>query len=317
MTTNAQNIKLTLVIPKELNSKRLDQALSELVSQYSRTLLKSWILSGFVKVDDVTVLQPRHKIHDNQTIAIDATIEIVEAAIAQPIALNIVFEDQDIIIINKPVGLVVHPGAGNKDSTLLNALLHHAPELALLPRAGIIHRLDKDTSGLLVIARNLESYTKLVSDLEERKIKREYEAIVYGTMISGGTIDQPLGRHKTKRTAMAVVEDGKPAITHYRVLHHFPQYTHIKVMLETGRTHQIRVHLTHIHHPIVGDQIYGGRLRLPKEEGELKQFLRAFKHQALHAKRLEFTHPGSRKIVEFTAPLPDDMLKLLQLLKAS
>lgn len=311
-----QNIKLNFVVSEKLDNMRLDQTLSVLADQYSRTLLKRWIQAGFVKVNDSVILQPRHKMRGNQTITIDATLEAAEDAIAQPIALDVIFEDQDLIVINKPVGLVVHPGAGNKDNTLLNALLHHAPELALLPRAGIIHRLDKDTSGLLIVARNLESYKKLVSALEEREIKREYEAVVYGTMISGGTIDKPLGRHKTKRTAMAVVEEnGKPAVTHYRVLHRFPEYTHIKVMLETGRTHQIRVHMAYIHHPVVGDQTYAGRLKLPKEEGDLKQFLRTFKRQALHAKYLEFTHPRSEKIVTFTASLPDDMNKLLELLR--
>jgi 23S rRNA pseudouridine1911/1915/1917 synthase len=231
----------------------------------------------------------------------------------QEIALNVVYEDQDIIVINKPVGLVVHPGAGCADSTLLNALLYHYPELSNIPRAGIIHRLDKDTSGLLVITRNLISHTKLVSDLQKRQIKREYVAIVNGVVTTGGTIKAPIGRHPTKRTLMAVKEGGRPSTTHYRVLERFSAHTYLKVILETGRTHQIRVHLTHIGYPIVGDPTYGKRIRMPKKCSDtLRKTLENFKHQALHAQRLELKHPSAGKTMEWEVEPPEDMKKLLQ-----
>lgn len=292
---------LTAIISVNLDNKRLDQALAEIFPQYSRSRLQTWIKDGHVLVDG-KILKPRDKVHSGQNIILTPIIEPQEQWKPQPIALNIIYEDEDIIIINKPAGLVVHPGAGVRDKTMLNALLHHAPELAKLPRAGIIHRLDKDTSGLLVIARNLEAHTKLVAELQARNIKREYEAVVVGVMTAGGTIDAPIGRHPKDRKRMAVVDSGKPAITHYRVIKRFTSHTHIKVMLETGRTHQIRVHMAYIHYPIVGDPVYGGNRAKYKN----------FKRQALHAKYLALIHPKTGQKMEWDAPLPDDMQQLLK-----
>lgn len=313
MTTT--NIHITFEILDNLTGKRLDQALSILAPNYSRTLLQSWIKAGYVKLDNQIITQQRTKVTAHQNITIDAILEIQETAKPQKIKLNIIYEDKDIIVINKPAGLVVHPGAGCKEGTLMNALLYSYPELATLPRAGIIHRLDKDTSGILVIARNLAAHKKLVEDLQQRKIKREYVTIVWGKLISGGMIDANIGRHKTQRTHMAVVEGGKKAVTHYRVLERFEHHTCIQVMLETGRTHQIRVHMAHINHPIVGDPTYGGRLKTPQNAAiELRQFLSTFKRQALHAMHLTFNHPRTDKQVQFTAPIADDIQQLLNLL---
>jgi 23S rRNA pseudouridine1911/1915/1917 synthase len=292
---------LKTIIPENLDNKRLDQALAKLFPEYSRSRLQAWIKARRVKVDG-KILKSRDKVHTGQNIIVTPIIEPQKYWEAQAIALDIIYEDDDIIIINKPVGLVVHPGAGTRDRTMLNALLHHAPELAKLPRAGIIHRLDKDTSGLLVVARNLKSHTKLVAELQQRNIKREYEAIVVGVMAAGGTIDAPIGRHPKDRKRMAVVTSGKPAITHYRVIKRFKGYTHIKVTLETGRTHQIRVHMAYIHYPIVGDPVYGGN----------KARYKNFKRQALHAKSLGLIHPRTGENREWQAPLPNDMGMLLK-----
>ena len=292
---------LKTTIPAHLDNKRLDQALAELFPEYSRARLQAWIKAGQITVDD-KILKPRDKIHTGQNIIVNPIIEPQERWEAQQIPLDIIYEDDDIIIINKPPGLVVHPGAGTRDKTMLNALLHHAPELAKLPRAGIIHRLDKDTSGLLVVARNLKSHTKLVTELQHHNIKREYEAIVVGVMTAGGTVDAPIGRHPKDRKRMAVVPSGKPAITHYRVIKRFKAHTHIKVMLETGRTHQIRVHMAHIHYPILGDPVYGGN----------KAKYKNFPRQALHAKCLGLIHPATGEQMEWQAPLPDDMQGLLK-----
>lgn len=310
-----KQIKLSSEIPEALSGKRLDMALSILFPEYSRARLQEWIKSGYVTVDS-KILKPRDPVKTLQKIEILATISIQENAKPQAIELNIIYEDEDIIIINKPVGLVVHPGAGQHDNTLLNAILHHAPKLAQIPRAGIIHRIDKDTSGLLVIAKTIEAHTKLVAAMQEHQIKREYEAVVYGALTSGGTIDAPIGRHKIKRTAMAVTTTGKIAITHYRIIERFTTFTHIKVTLETGRTHQIRVHMAHIHHPIIGDQTYGGRLKIPKNTtAELQEYLQLFKRQALHARKLILNHPKTNKLIEAEAPLQKDMIQLLQLLR--
>lgn len=301
-------------IPEYLDNKRLDQVVAELFPEYSRARLQAWIKAGQITVDG-KILRPRDKVHTGQHVEINPIIEPVETWQAQPITLDIIYEDKDIIVINKPAGLVVHPAAGRPHSTMLNALLYHAPKLANLPRAGIIHRLDKDTSGLLVVAKNLKAHTKLVAKLQERKITREYEAIVNGVMIAGGTVNAPIGRHPRDRKRMAVITGGKPAITHYRVIKRFRAHTHIKVILETGRTHQIRVHMAYIHYPIVGDQVYGGRQKVPAGiNEELKQHLQNFKRQALHAKRLGLIHPVTGKKMEWQVPLPKDMQQLLKML---
>ncbi|WP_455217043.1 23S rRNA pseudouridine(1911/1915/1917) synthase RluD, partial [Kaarinaea lacus] len=231
----------------------------------------------------------------------------------QKLPLDIVYEDDAVIVINKPPGLVVHPGAGNRDSTLGNALLHHAPELESVPRAGVVHRIDKDTSGLLVIARTLQAQKSLVEQLQARSFEREYEALTQGVMTAGGTVDAPIGRHPVNRLRQAVVASGKEAITHYRVREKFRAHTFISVKLETGRTHQIRVHMAHIHYPLVGDPVYGGRLRIPANASpELENALRSFKRQALHAARLGFVHPKSGKPVEWQVAMPDDMAHLIE-----
>lgn len=305
----------TVTIPETSENERLDQALAKLLPEYSRTQIKEWIENGSAKLNGEAV-KAKTKVRAGDVVAIIAELKAQPAWEAQSIPLNIIHEDEDIIIINKPAGLVVHPGAGNTNSTLLNALLHHAPLLGELPRAGILHRLDKDTSGLLVIAKTAPSYRQLNTMLKNREISREYRAIVYGALISGKTVDAPIGRHPLQRKKMAVNDDGKPAITHYRIGEKFRHHTLLNVKLETGRTHQIRVHLSHSKHPIVGDVLYGGRVQLSKNmSDELITCLRQFKRQALHAFRLGFIHPTKNEHMEWEAPIPDDMLALLALLR--
>lgn len=310
-------ITLKAAIPPELNNKRLDQALSHLIPEHSRSRLQEWIKQGFVKVDG-KLWRAKDKVQTGANIEINATIETATESTPQDIPIEVVYEDEDLIVINKPAGLVIHPGAGQKDRTLLNALLHSYPELQQLPRAGIVHRLDKETSGLLVVARTLEAHSKLVKALATHQVKREYVAIVNGVMTAGGTIDAPIGRHKTKRTHMAVIASGKPAITHYRVIQKFPAHTLVQLNLETGRTHQIRVHLAHINYPIVGDPVYGGRLKIPAHATPaLQKALKNFKRQALHARKLGLKHPRTGKFMEWEAPLPGDIRNLLAELQAS
>lgn len=309
-----KNIQQSAQIPEELDGLRLDQAMAKLFPDYSRERLKEWILSGFVLLDGQPE-RPRHKVLAGQNIIIDATLEETEYK-AQDIDLNIVFEDDDIIVLNKPADLVVHPGAGNPDLTLLNALLHHAPQLKTLPRAGIVHRLDKDTTGLLVIAKTLEAHTHLVVAMQQREIERKYHAIVFGDIIYGDTIDADMGRHPKQRTKMAVVRSGKTAITHYRVLEKFDGLTYLEIKLETGRTHQIRVHMAHIHHPILGDPSYGGRGRIPKNLSDAhREIIKAFSRQALHAAELSFAHPRTGQAMTFTAPLADDFQEILDIIR--
>ena len=313
MTSSTLEINLT--IPAERAGQRLDQALAELLPDYSRSRLKVWIESGEIRVDGL-VRRPRDKVSGGESVAIAATLHEETRAEPQAIPLAIVHQDRHLFVIDKPAGLVVHPGAGNPDQTLQNALLALDPKLAALPRAGIVHRLDKDTSGLLVVARTLPAHTALVRMLEEREIHREYEAICRGVMTAGGTVDAPIDRHPTDRVRMTVRQGGRESVTHYRVIRRFRAHTHVRVQLETGRTHQIRVHLTHAGFPIVGDRVYGGRLLLPKgASAELVAALRAFPRQALHAARLEFAHPVvTGKAVECRAPLPADMQELLAVL---
>jgi len=312
MTTSTFSI--TLEVPGEQAGQRLDQALAALLPDYSRSRLKAWIEAGEVLVDGA-VRRPRDKVFGGESVAIEATLPEEAAAVAQDIPLVLAHEDRHVFVVNKPAGLVVHPGAGNPDRTLQNALLSLDPKLASLPRAGIIHRLDKDTSGLLIVARTLPAHTALVRMLEQRDIHRGYEAVCRGVMTAGGTVDAPIERHPTDRVRMAVRQGGRDAVTHYRVIRRFRAHTHVRVQLETGRTHQIRVHLAHAGFPIVGDRVYGGRLTLPRGASEeLKDALRAFPRQALHAARLEFEHPVTRKPVACTAPLPADMQDLLGVL---
>ena len=297
-----------------MSGKRLDQVLAQLFPQYSRSRLQKWIKDGLVLVDDV-VLRPRDTVLGGELVEISVAHEDETGWRPQAIALDVVYQDEAIIVINKPAGLVVHPGAGNSDGTLANALLHFDPALAKVPRAGIIHRLDKDTSGLLVVARSLIAQNSLVEQLQSRSVTREYQALACGVMTAGGTVDAPIGRHPVQRLRMAVTERGREAVTHYRVIERFRAHTHIRVQLETGRTHQIRVHMAYIHYPLLGDSLYGGRLKLPPScLPALAEQLRAFKRQALHAGRLGLQHPLTGEDMEWTADLPADMTQLIALL---
>jgi 23S rRNA pseudouridine1911/1915/1917 synthase len=313
---NAQTLELSLTIPDEQAGQRLDQALAALLPEYSRSRLKAWIESGEVRVDGAA-MRPRDKVFGGEAVSIRAQLPEETRAAPQAIPLVLVHEDKHVFVVDKPAGLVVHPGAGNPDQTLQNALLALDPKLAALPRAGIVHRLDKDTSGLLIVARTLPAHTALVRMIGDRDVHREYEAVCRGVMTAGGTVDAPIDRHPTDRVRMAVREGGREAVTHYRVIKRFRAHTHVRVQLETGRTHQIRVHLAHAGFPIVGDKVYGGRLTLPKGVSEaLRQALRDFPRQALHAARLQFDHPVTGKPVECVSPLPADMRGLLDLLAA-
>jgi 23S rRNA pseudouridine1911/1915/1917 synthase len=313
---NAQTLERSLTIPPEQAGQRLDQALAALLPDYSRSRLKAWIESGEVRVDGST-MRPRDKVFGGETVLLQAELPEETRALPQALPLVLVHEDRHVFVVDKPAGLVVHPGAGNPDRTLQNALLALDPKLAVLPRAGIVHRLDKDTSGLLVVARTLPAHAALVRMLGDRDVHREYEAICRGVMTAGGTVDAPIGRHPTDRVRMAVREGGREAMTHYRVIRRFRSHTHVRVQLETGRTHQIRVHLAHAGFPIVGDKVYGGRLTFPKGAREtLRQALREFPRQALHATHLKFDHPVSGKPIECASALPADMRGLLELLAA-
>ncbi|NGO00345.1 23S rRNA pseudouridine(1911/1915/1917) synthase RluD [Grimontia sp. S25] len=314
----AQQLELNSTVNENQLGQRLDQALAELFPDYSRSRIKEWILADKVSVDGEIVNKPRLKMMGGEAIVVQAEIEDEQRWEAQDIPLNIVYEDDDIIVINKPRDLVVHPGAGCPDGTVLNGLLFHYPDIAEVPRAGIVHRLDKDTTGLMVVAKNIPTQTRLVRALQKRKkFTREYEAIALGNMTGGGMIEKPIGRHSTKRTHMAVQELGKPAITHYRVVEHFRAHTRLRLRLETGRTHQIRVHMAYLNHPLVGDQLYGGRPRPPRNSGdELIQTLRQFDRQALHAVMLRIEHPTTKEMMEWHAPIPDDMVKLTEVLRA-
>ncbi len=310
-----EKIHLTLTVPNDLGGMRLDQALAKLLPDYSRTQIQDWIKNENLTVND-TFYKSRDPVIGGERIIIDAQQKSQPAFEAQPIELDKVYADESLLIINKPVGMVVHPAAGNPNNTLLNALLHDTPELKNLPRAGIIHRLDKDTSGLLVIAKTQQAFTHLTLQMKERKITRIYQAIVCGLLTSGGTIDEPIGRHPIQRKRMAVIETGKPSVTHFRLIEKYRNHTRIRVQLETGRTHQIRVHMAYIHYPILGDPVYGGRLQLPRGASPaLVEKLRNVKRQALHACELGLIHPITQKWMSWQAPLPEDMQDLIRVLK--
>ncbi len=310
-----QNISLNRAIPVELAGQRLDQALAAVFPEYSRARLQQWIRASQVQVDQQQ-RRCKDRVRGGEQVHIEARLEAQEDWQAEALPLDVVYEDEALLIIDKPAGLVVHPAVGNRAGTLLNALLHHVPELETLPRAGIVHRLDKGTSGLLVIARSLTAQKRLVEQLQARSVKREYQAVVNGVMTGGGRVVAPVGRHPVQRKRMAVVPGGKPAITHYRVAARFRAHTLVKVHLETGRTHQIRVHMAHLRFPIVGDPVYGGRLRLPAGASPaLNEALHGFQRQALHAGRLGLIHPLSGEPREWTSALPADMAALLVVLE--
>lgn len=308
-------IRLSAIIPEKLAGKRLDQALALMFSEHSRARLQEWIRHGEVYIDNLTGNQ-KQRVRGGERVRIEACHEPNQDWAAEDIPLAIIHEDPCLLVINKPAGLVVHPGAGNPEHTLLNALLHHDPGLEYVSRAGIVHRLDKDTSGLMVVARTPEAHTRLVAALQSRHIRREYQAIVMGVMTAGGTIDQPVGRHPLKRTRMAVVANGKNAVTHYRVMKKYRAHTHVRVNLETGRTHQIRVHMAWLKHPLVGDPVYAGRARLPKGANPaLAEILQNFPRQALHASAISLQHPVTDELLRFEAPLPADMQALIAALE--
>ncbi|MFI2813102.1 MULTISPECIES: 23S rRNA pseudouridine(1911/1915/1917) synthase RluD [Microbulbifer] len=310
-------VELELEVPAQMAGLRLDQAAAELIPDYSRARLQAWIKGGQLTVDG-RAARPRDKLFGGERLSLRAELEPAGEWRAQKLDLRVIYEDESLLVLDKQPGLVVHPAAGNPDGTLLNGLLHHCPQLEKIPRAGIVHRLDKDTSGLMVVAKTLPAQTGLVEQLKQRTVSRQYDAIAQGKITGGGTVDAPIGRHRQNRLKMAVLaHGGKEAITHYRVQERFRAHTLVRCQLETGRTHQIRVHMAHIRHPLVGDPLYGGRSRVPPEAGEaLLQELRQFPRQALHAAELALVHPGSGEEMHWSTPMPADMLHLLELLRA-
>ena len=304
-------------VPRGAAGRRFDQALAEMFPDYSRSRLSGWIKSGAVTLDGVPV-PPRQLLRGGERVCLEVELEDEVSSAPEDIALAVVHEDAHLLVLDKPAGLVVHPGAGNPAGTLLNALLHHDPRLAELPRAGIVHRLDKDTSGLMVVAKTLPTYTALVDLLSRHEVERQYEAVVLGTLVAGGTVDAPIGRSMGDRLRQAVrdEEDGKRAVTHYRVRERFRAHSLLQCQLETGRTHQIRVHLAHIGHPLIGDPLYGGGLKLPKgASAELAATLRGFRRQALHAEKLSFIHPATGEAMSFDAQRPADQQQLIEALR--
>jgi 23S rRNA pseudouridine1911/1915/1917 synthase len=312
---NKQLIELSAPVPTELGGQRLDQVAAQVFAEHSRSRLSAWIKEGRLRVDGQSS-RPRDLVHGGALLQLSAEQEVQGEWLAQDIGLNVVYEDEQILVIDKPAGLVVHPAAGHADGTLLNALLHHVPDIDRIPRAGIVHRLDKDTTGLMVVAKTLESQTRLVDQLQRRTVSRIYECIVLGVITAGGKIDAPIGRSSAQRQRMAVTDGGKSAVSHYRVLERFRSHTHARVKLETGRTHQIRVHMSHVGYPLVGDPLYAGRFRIPPAaSASLVQSLKTFPRQALHARFLELQHPVSGLRMKWESPLPDDLVWLLTLLR--
>ncbi len=303
-------------VPETAAGKRLDQVLAALFPQFSRSRLQQWTRQGQVRVDGAAATV-RQRVLGGEAVEIRARLEDEADVKPQALDLDIVHQDAQVLVINKPAGLVVHPAAGNREGTLQNGLLYLDPGLASVPRAGIVHRLDKDTSGLMVVARTLEAHTSLVAQLQARSVSRHYLALVHSELTAGGTIEAPIGRHPKDRLRMAVVESGKPAVSHYRVVERFAAHTLVEVRLETGRTHQIRVHMAHIHCPLVGDPVYGGRLRITRGASpRLREALQGFRRQALHARRLAFVHPGSGEEVAWEAGPPADFTALLDVLRS-
>jgi len=310
-----EHIQLTARVPAAAAGRRVDQVLAELFPGFSRSRLQQWVKAGDVLLNGRAVAAS-YKVAGGETVKIATELRADSEVPPQDIPLDIRFEDGYLLVVNKPPGLVVHPAAGNPDRTLQNALLHYNAGLALLPRAGIVHRLDKDTSGLMVVACNLTAHKSLVEQLQARTVHREYLALVQGEVTAGGSIDAPIGRHPRDRLRMAVVPAGKPAMTHYRVVERFPAHTLLSARLETGRTHQIRVHMASMHHPLVGDPLYGGRQRLPRAPSErLRAALSGFRRQALHARRLELCHPASGETLGWEVGMPSDFVRLLTVLR--
>jgi len=304
-------------LPPEVAGWRLDQALSAALPQYSRARLQQWIAAGVVVVAGQPALRASRRVAAGDSVSLRAEFAMDESVVAEDLPIAIVYEDEAVLVLDKPPGMVVHPGAGNRAHTLQNALLAHDPQLARVPRAGLVHRLDKDTSGLLVVARTPEAHRRLVLALQARDVERRYLALVLGLPTGGATISEPIGRHRSVRTRMAVRNDGRTAITHYRIAERFRAHTLLAVQLETGRTHQIRVHLAHIGHAVVGDPVYGGRRRLMANASPpLNAALAAFRRQALHAQKLAFEHPVTGHVVSLEAPIPPDFEALLVALRS-
>ena len=316
MSSALDHIELSATASAEFAGLRLDQAAAELFPDYSRARLQKWIRGGELTVDG-RVCKPTYRLLGGEHLKLAADVEHHDEVLPESIALDIIHADDDLVVIDKPAGLVVHPAAGNPDGTLQNALLHFDASLAALPRAGIVHRLDKDTSGVMVVARSLRAHTSLVRQLQSRTMSRVYRALVLGDIVAGGTVDAPIGRHPRDRKRMAVVAAGRPAVSHYRVLQRFEALTWLEVSLETGRTHQIRVHMRHLNHPLVGDPVYG---RKPRQAGlsvEQYEAVREFPRQALHAAVLKLAHPADGRACRFRAPLPADMRRLLDVMGAA
>jgi 23S rRNA pseudouridine1911/1915/1917 synthase len=310
----SQIIEADFVVPLEHSGMRLDQVISECMPEYSRSRLQQWIKQGKITVNGETS-RSKEKVKINDLLEVNAELESQGEWLPEDIPIDVVYQDDEIIILNKPTGMVVHPAAGNQSGTLVNALLHHFPGIETVPRAGIVHRLDKDTTGLMVVAKTLTAHAHIVEQLQSREMGREYEAVVMGVMTGGGTVDQPIARSPKNRKKMAVNQFGKRAITHYRVLERFASHTHIRVKLETGRTHQIRVHMSHIKYPLIGDTTYAGRQKLPAGAStEVKEVLKNFSRQALHAKKLTLIHPQTEEEMSWEIDLPEDMQALLGIL---
>ena len=304
-----------ITVPLDLEGERLDVAAAALFPEFSRNRLQYWIKQGALRFEG-EVMRSRDKVCSGGLIVLEEQLDEKIDWIAQEIDIDIIMEDDSIIVVNKPAGMVVHPAAGHKDGTLVNALLNHFPQLSKIPRAGIVHRLDQDTTGLLVVAKTLVAHNSLVSQIQERAMERQYCAVCVGVMTGGGTVNQPIGRHPRYRKKMAVApERGKTAITHYRIARRFKHFSQINVQLETGRTHQIRVHMDHIRHPLVGDVMYGGKNKfIAGTSKKLIKEVNLFNRQALHAQTLSFRHPDTAQIVSFEAPIPSDLSNLLALL---
>lgn len=316
MRAVAERVEKAFEVPLACAGLRVDQALAELLPEFSRSRLQQWLKAGQITLDGGSP-RPRDKVEGGEQVLVRVTLEQEVPLAAEAITLDLVYQDESLIVINKPAGLVVHPGAGNPSGTLQNALLNLDARLAAVPRCGIVHRLDKETSGLMVVARTLTAHKRLVEQLQARTVGRRYWAVVNGRLVGGGTVDAPIGRHPKDRKRMAVVEGGRPAVTHYRVEQRYAAHTLVEARLETGRTHQIRVHMAHVRHPLVGDPVYGGRPMLPRGADEtLRRQIQGFPRQALHAFRLGLEHPTEGRPMEWEVPMPADMQALTAALAA-